>query len=160
MSRKSTGLAHDPSGVLGTIVAASTALNVRLATRKLGRDITADDFERMTLSSAPQRRAADAADYAEAELKGFEIARSLAEFFQGCDVFLSPTLCLPPVKLGELILWPRICPISRAAAALYAGHQHVQRLRPTRDVGAAGMECGRPAAWHECSPRALVTRRR
>jgi len=102
VEEKSPVLPHDPSAVLGPIIAASTALNVRQAERKFGRKMTENDFERLTLSSAGNGEKASAADYAEAELKGFEIARALAMFFKDCDVFLSPTLCLPPVKLGEL----------------------------------------------------------
>jgi amidase/6-aminohexanoate-cyclic-dimer hydrolase len=43
-----------------------------------------------------------AADLAEAQADGFQIARALAEFLQARDVFLSPTLCLPPVRIGAL----------------------------------------------------------
>ena len=43
-----------------------------------------------------------ATDYVAAQLDAFRIARSLAEFFETCDIFLCPTLCLPPVKIGEL----------------------------------------------------------
>jgi amidase/6-aminohexanoate-cyclic-dimer hydrolase len=84
------------------IVSASTALTVRLAERRFGRKISKNDFENLTLANASLGEQAKAADYAEAELQSFEIARALVQFFAGCDVFLSPTLCLPPVRLGEL----------------------------------------------------------
>ena len=32
----------------------------------------------------------------------FRISRALSEFMASCDVFLMPTLCTPPLKLGEL----------------------------------------------------------
>jgi len=102
VEEKAPVLPHDPSTVLGPIISASTALSVRLAERKYGRKMTDQDFERMTLSSAANGERLTAADYAEAELKGFEIAKALLTFFKDCDVFLGPTLCLPPVKLGEL----------------------------------------------------------
>ena len=38
----------------------------------------------------------------EAQLHAFQISRAAAEFAETCDVFLSPTLCLPPLKLGEI----------------------------------------------------------
>jgi amidase/6-aminohexanoate-cyclic-dimer hydrolase len=44
----------------------------------------------------------NAADYVAAQLDAFRISRALAEFFESCDVFLCPTLCAPPVKIGEL----------------------------------------------------------
>ena len=102
VEERAPSLPHDPSSVLRVIVSASTALTVRLAERKFGRKITGNDFEALTLSNARIGEQVTAADYAEAELKGFEIARALVQFFSGCDVFLSPTLCLPPVRLGEL----------------------------------------------------------
>jgi amidase/6-aminohexanoate-cyclic-dimer hydrolase len=37
-----------------------------------------------------------------AQLTAFQISRGLAAFFAGCDVFLCPTLCLPPLRIGEL----------------------------------------------------------
>jgi Asp-tRNA(Asn)/Glu-tRNA(Gln) amidotransferase A subunit family amidase len=37
-----------------------------------------------------------------AQLAGFQISRALAAFFESCDVFLCPTLCSPPLRIGEL----------------------------------------------------------
>jgi amidase/6-aminohexanoate-cyclic-dimer hydrolase len=37
-----------------------------------------------------------------AQLSAFQISRGLATFFATCDVFLCPTLCLPPLRIGEL----------------------------------------------------------
>jgi len=101
VEERSPVLPHDPSSVLRVIVSASTSVSVRLAERRFGRKITRSDFEVLTLANAAFGEQASAADYAEAELKGFEISRALAEFFGTCDVFLSPTLCLPPIKIGE-----------------------------------------------------------
>src|SRR5580704_10416022 len=44
-------LAADPAVVISTIVAANTALSVRLAEERLGRAMTEDDFEILTLAS-------------------------------------------------------------------------------------------------------------
>ncbi len=66
-------LAADPAVVMSTIVAANTALSVRQAT-----------------------------DYVAAQLAAFQISRGLAMFFETCDVFLCPTLCSPPLRIGEL----------------------------------------------------------
>jgi amidase len=43
-----------------------------------------------------------ATDYVAAQLSAFQISRGLATFFASCDVFLSPTLCAPPLRIGEL----------------------------------------------------------
>jgi amidase/6-aminohexanoate-cyclic-dimer hydrolase len=92
----------DPAAVLATIVGTNTALSVRLAENAFGRPMTDGDFERLTLAMAANARKASGVDYVEAQLGAFQIARSLAEFFTGCDVFLAPTLCLPPMPIGAL----------------------------------------------------------
>src|SRR6202158_1848597 len=95
-------LAADPAAVMSTIVAANTALNVRLAEQRFGRAMTDRDFERLTLASAHNGQKATATDYVAAQLSAFQISRGLATFFQACDVFLCPTLCMPPLRIGEL----------------------------------------------------------
>ncbi|WP_024511040.1 amidase [Bradyrhizobium sp. ARR65] len=92
----------DPAEVMATIVGANTALSVRLAEKRFGRPMTAEDFEILTLVMAHNAQSTSATDYAAAELGAFRISRALAEFFTSCDVFLSPTLCTPPLRLGEL----------------------------------------------------------
>jgi len=85
-----------------TIVSANTALNVQLAEQRLGRPMTDSDFERLTLASAHNGKGTTAADYVAAQVAAFQISRALATFFETCDVLLCPTLCSPPLKLGEL----------------------------------------------------------
>lgn len=95
-------LAADPAAVMATIVAANTALSVRLTEQRLGRAMTHNDFERLTLASARNAEKQHATDYVAAQLATFQISRGLATFFEQCDVFLSPTLCTPPLRIGEL----------------------------------------------------------
>jgi amidase/6-aminohexanoate-cyclic-dimer hydrolase len=95
-------LPADPAEVMAVVVAAHTAMNVRLAERRFGRAMTNEDFEILTLAMARNGQARTAADYVAAELSAFQISRALAEFFTSCDVFLSPTLCAAPLPLGEL----------------------------------------------------------
>jgi amidase/6-aminohexanoate-cyclic-dimer hydrolase len=95
-------LPADPAVVMTTIVSANTALNVRLAEQRFGRAMTADDFETLTLASANNAQNVSATDYVAAQLSAFQISRSLASFFGSCDVFLCPTLCSPPLRIGEL----------------------------------------------------------
>lgn len=92
----------DPAVPMATIVGANTAVTVRLIEQRLGRALTDQDIEKLTLASAHNARKSSAADYVGAQLGAFQIARSLAEFFAGCDVFLAPTLCTPALRLGEL----------------------------------------------------------
>ncbi|HWX83826.1 MAG TPA: amidase, partial [Xanthobacteraceae bacterium] len=95
-------LAADPAAVMATIVSANTALNVRVAEQRFGRPMTDKDFEILTLASTHNAQKASATDYVAAQLGAFNISRALAAFFQSCDVFLCPTLCLPPLRIGEL----------------------------------------------------------
>jgi amidase len=95
-------LAADPAAVMATIVSANTALSVRLAEQRFGRTMTTDDFEVLTLASAQNALATTATDYVAAQLAGFQISRGLAGFLDSCDVFLCPTLCAPPLRIGEL----------------------------------------------------------
>jgi amidase len=95
-------LAADPAAVMSTIVAANTALNVRLAEQRFRRAMSDNDFECLTLASAHNAKNATSTDYVAAQLSAFKISRALAEFFATCDVFLAPTLCTPPLRIGEL----------------------------------------------------------
>jgi amidase len=95
-------LAADPALVMKVIVSVSTALNVRAAEQRFGRAMTDKDFESLTLTSAHNGQKTSATDYLAAQLSAFHISRALAEFFQSCDVFLCPTLCSPPLRIGEL----------------------------------------------------------
>ena len=95
-------LAADPAAVMTTIVGANTALSVRLTEQRFGRAMTTGDFELLTLGMAQNAQATTATDYVAAQLAAFQISRGLANFFGSCDIFLSPTLCAPPLRIGEL----------------------------------------------------------
>jgi amidase/6-aminohexanoate-cyclic-dimer hydrolase len=95
-------LAGDPGAVIGTIIGANTSVAVRQIERALGREMTDRDFEVLTLASARNAEKQSATDYVAAQLDAYKISRGLAEFHETCDVFLSPTLCMPPLRLGEL----------------------------------------------------------
>jgi amidase/6-aminohexanoate-cyclic-dimer hydrolase len=84
------------------IVSANTGFNVKLAEKRFGRAMTDRDFEILTLVSASNASALGATDYIAAELDAFRISRALAEFMAGFDVFLAPTLCTPPLRIGEI----------------------------------------------------------
>lgn len=95
-------LPADPAAVMAVIVGSNTALAVRLAEAMFGRQVTGEDFETLTMAMSHNAQRTSATDYVAAQLDAFRIARALAEFFETCDAFLSPTLCAPPVKIGEL----------------------------------------------------------
>jgi amidase len=95
-------LPADPAAVMTVIVGSNTALTVRMAEAVFGRQMTGDDFEALTMAMSHNAQKTSATDYVAAQLDAFRIARTLAEFIETCDVFLCPTLCAPPVKIGEL----------------------------------------------------------
>src|ERR1700742_366861 len=102
VEERAPALAADPAVVMGTVVSANTGLSVRLIERRFGRQMTIDDFERLTLASAHNAQSQTATDYVAAQLSAFHNSRGLAEFFETCDLFLCPTLCTPPVRIGEI----------------------------------------------------------
>jgi len=95
-------LPADPAVAIGAIVSANTALSVRLAEERFKRVMTGNDFEHLTLAMSHNSKQASATDYAAAELDAYRISRTLSEFLASCDVFFAPTLCTPPVRIGEL----------------------------------------------------------
>jgi len=95
-------LPADPAEVMMTVVGASTALTVRQAEQRFGRTMTENDFELLTLAMAHNAQRTIATDYVAAQFAAYRISRALAEFMATCDVFLAPTLCSPPLRLGEL----------------------------------------------------------
>jgi amidase len=95
-------LAADPAAVMTTIVGGNTGLTVRMIEQRVGRAMTEDDIELLTLVSARNAQKTTATDYVAAQLAAFQISRGLAVFFETCDVFLSPTLCAPPLRIGEI----------------------------------------------------------
>lgn len=102
VEQRAPALPADPAVVMATIVGANTGLSVRLAGQRLGRAMTDRDFEILTLASSHNAQKQTAVDYVSAQLSAFQISHSLATFFASCDVFLAPTLCAPPLKIGEL----------------------------------------------------------
>jgi amidase len=95
-------LAADPAVVMAAILSAHTGLAMRLAEQQFGRAMTDTDMEILTLATAHNAHKATGIDYAAAQMSAFRISRGLATFFEACDVFLCPTLCSPPLRIGEL----------------------------------------------------------
>jgi amidase len=102
VEQRAPELAADPGPVMGAIVGANTALSVRLAEQRFGRKMTTGDFEVLTLAMARNAATQTATDYVAAQSAAFQISRGLATFFETCDVFLSPTLCAQPLRIGEI----------------------------------------------------------
>ncbi|MDE2421578.1 MAG: amidase [Gammaproteobacteria bacterium] len=89
-----------------------------------------EGFELDTLGSAAFGRAMPASEYAQAYVNANKCARKLAEFHQKYDLWLTPTMAMPPARVGEV----RLSMIEKVAAkVLIAGHL----ARPALELGLA-----------------------
>jgi amidase len=91
-----------------TVLAASTAYDLRKLAIVAGRDLTADDVEPVTWAQAELGRAITADAYLEAVESLREWSRRMAVWWEpldgarGFDLLLTPTMARPPAPLGEI----------------------------------------------------------
>ena len=112
-----------------TQVAASVASGIDQMGRWVGRKPAPKYFEPSTWFLYQIGRRLSAAELQEARDAGQAAGRSLAAFFGRYDLFVTPTLAYPPVRLGELALKPieaaalaalRVLPVGAALRAILA----------------------------------------
>jgi amidase/6-aminohexanoate-cyclic-dimer hydrolase len=84
------------------IVAANVRAALETRAAALGRDLSPADVETMTWRTAAYGREATAADYARAIQVLHRTGRAVGRFFTRYDVLVTPTMCRPPHRLGEL----------------------------------------------------------
>src|SRR4029453_7848093 len=84
------------------IVAANITFNLEAGAAALGRSLAEGDVERMTWDRVLDARTMTAAQYAGSIGVVHRVGRTVARFFEGYDVILSPTMCAPPQPLGVL----------------------------------------------------------
>ncbi|MBL8628129.1 MAG: amidase [Rhodospirillaceae bacterium] len=99
--------------VASLCVSVVRALDGRAA--RMGRAVTEADVEPITWYFYQQGKKVPGAAYAEARAVFDATGRSIAEFQQGFDVILSPTLARPPIKLGLLSLSSKFEDFAREA---------------------------------------------
>ncbi len=99
--------AGDAGAITRTIIASSTTFLLRQRAADLGREIGLDDVEFVTFAIQSLAAQISGADYVAATVAMHQIGRQFAQFFETADVFLSPTLCLPPLELGRLDMMSR-----------------------------------------------------
>jgi len=91
-----------------TVLAASTAYDLRKLAATTGRELTADDVEPLTWAQAQLGRAVSAEAYLEAVESLRAWSRRMAQWWQpadggqGFDLLLTPTMARPPAPLGEI----------------------------------------------------------
>ena len=84
------------------IVAAQTRALLQRATLVLGRQATSEDVETVTWAYSEYARQFSASDYAEAITTVHRTGRVVGSFFTAYDILMTPTMCTPPHKLGEV----------------------------------------------------------
>ncbi len=91
-----------------TVLAASTAYDLRKLATIAGRGLTADDVEPVTWAQAELGRAVTAEAYLDAVESLREWSRRMAAWWEpadggrGFDLLLTPTMARPPAPLGEI----------------------------------------------------------
>ncbi|RXH37927.1 6-aminohexanoate hydrolase [Bradyrhizobium nanningense] len=95
-------LSADRSDVSRAIVYPEIAASLKRRSAELGRPLNTDDFETGTLAEMEIGNGMTALEYIAATQAMRQIGRDLALFFVDFDVLLTPTLCLPPLRLGQL----------------------------------------------------------
>jgi len=91
------------ASALLVVIAAETASDIAYFRSRLGRAPKSDELELGTRGLAKIAKALSAADLADAVRTLRTQARRIGTFMQGYDLFLSPTLAKPPVKLGTIM---------------------------------------------------------
>jgi amidase len=96
-------LGQEEGQAIGTVFNSATAWIVDYWARRLGREPGAHELEPLTRAYWEIGKHVPAAAY----LRSIEVlqryARRVAAFFEGFDVFLTPTVSAPPVPLGEMV---------------------------------------------------------
>jgi Asp-tRNA(Asn)/Glu-tRNA(Gln) amidotransferase A subunit family amidase len=68
----------------------------------LGRQATSEEIETVTWAYSEYARQFSASDYAEAITTVHRTGRVVGSFFTAYDILMTPTMCTPPHKLGEV----------------------------------------------------------
>jgi amidase len=84
------------------IVAASVRMVLEMRAAALGRELRPDDVEKNTWRTAAYGADVKGFEYPRAMLAIHRAGRAVARFFTRWDVLLTPTMCRPPHRLGEL----------------------------------------------------------
>jgi len=87
-----------------TVLSAGTAWALEDWSRRTGRKLAAEDFEAFIWAFAEKGREVSAPEYLLVVQDLQRITRDIARFFEGYDVFLTPTLGRPPVPLGTFVM--------------------------------------------------------
>jgi len=150
LEEKTPQLTVDPRAAMRTVIGANTALSLNQRAAELGRPLTLDDLELATFALSGGGAKASAPDYVAATIIVHQVGRQLALALAEFDVFLTPTLCLPPLPLGKLDTMSQdLEAYGRLIGRYTPTTSLIQHVRPALDVRSARVEQGRIAARHD-----------
>lgn len=89
-------------GATRTIIMPNTRAVLHARAEALGRELVPTDVERVTWYYAEMGGTYTATQYIRAIQTIHRIGRQMAQFFENCDILLSPVLLKPPVPLGTI----------------------------------------------------------
>jgi amidase len=102
VQEKAPAVALDGGAAFRAIASANLASTLSQRAAEIGRALTLDDLEFVTFAMFGIGAKTSAPDYVAAITAVHQLGRQLAQFFSDVDLLLTPTLCLPPLRLGEL----------------------------------------------------------
>ena len=99
-------LTAEEGEAIGVVFNAATSWIVEYWVRHLGREPRADELEPLTRAYWEMGRVVSAGRYLAAIESLQRYSRRVAAFFVDRDLFLNPTMSLPPLPLGEMVSTP------------------------------------------------------
>ncbi|HWE66418.1 MAG TPA: amidase family protein [Acidimicrobiales bacterium] len=109
---------------------------------RMGRPASEDDLEPLTWALVGMGRSLNAAQYLKSVQELQKITRQIAEYFEGIDVLLTPTLAEPPVPLGTFD-----SPPDQPLNGLFRAATYVPFTPPFNVTGQPGISL--PLHWNE-----------
>jgi amidase len=99
-------LSPDDGAAIGTVFNSATAWIMRYWIREIGRPPADDEIEPLTRAYWEFGERVSAAEYLLAIEQLQRYSRRVAEWLTGIDVWLTPTLSMPPLPLGQMVSTP------------------------------------------------------
>ena len=100
------GLTPEVGHAIGTIFNSATSWILRYWIRHVGRKPAADELEPLTRAYWEMGERVSAGEYLSAVEEVQRFARGVAAFLADVDVWLTPTMSTPPLRLGEMVSTP------------------------------------------------------
>jgi amidase len=149
------GFTADVGDAIGTLIHGAIGWILRYWIRHIGREPGIDEIEPLTRVLWEGSHRVTAADWLVAVEDTQRFSRRVAQFFQGFDVFLTPTMSAPPLPIGTMVSTPddpwRSMEVS-APTVRYAGVVANLTGNPAMSVPLHWNDDGMPIGAHFLGP--------